>query len=361
MPSKIVPVIMSGGSGTRLWPLSRTRSPKQLHALVTERTMIGETAARVTGQADGVEFSAPVVVLNALQLEGARDALTEAAPQPSHYIIEPIGRNTAPVAAIAAEVVAEAEGPDALILLLPADHHIADVDGFRRAISAGAELAKAGHMVTFGIQPDRAETGYGYIRRGAETGPGFAVDAFTEKPNAQKAEAFLESGEYFWNAGIFLFRAATLTDEITRHASDVQAASSAALSAARIDGDEIHLDREAFARCPGISIDYAVMERTDQAAVIPADIGWSDVGAWHALWSLAETDSAENAVRGDVHLDSSSRTYAVSTGPAVLASGVEDLVIVATPDAVMVAPRSDSDAVKRLVAHLKETGRDELL
>ena len=359
--TKIVPVVMSGGSGTRLWPLSRKTHPKQLHALVTEQTMVQETVARVTGQVGDNAFADAIIVLNESQHDLARLQLEALGVVPSHFIVEPMGRNTAPVAAVAAELVAREHGEDALILLLPADHHIRKPDSFRNAIAQAAALAETGHIVTFGIKPDGPETGYGYIRRGEALNGGFTVARFTEKPDRETAQSFLDDGGYYWNAGIFMFGVGSVRRELDRHSSDVSTACRAALDAAVVDGRKLVLDSTAFATCPSISFDYAVMELTDHAAVVPADIGWSDVGAWSALWEIGEKDEGGNVVRGDVELVDARNSYVFSASQKVGIIGVEDLVVVATPDSVLVAHRNQCQDVKTIVTRLQEAGRDELL
>jgi mannose-1-phosphate guanylyltransferase/mannose-1-phosphate guanylyltransferase/mannose-6-phosphate isomerase len=359
--TRIVPVIMSGGSGTRLWPLSRAALPKQLHALVTDMTMVQETVRRVSGAGEGFDFETPIVVLNERQHDLARAQLEALGTAPSHYVVEPFGRNTAPVAAVAAELVRRVHGEEALILLLPADHHIRDVPGFRQAVGVGAGLAGQGHVVTFGIQPDSPETGYGYIQRGEALEGGYTVAKFTEKPDLERARAFLADGGYYWNAGIFLFGAGRLQAEMRAHCSDVLDACTAAVQRAEVSGSKILLDPEPFEACPSISFDYAVMERTDKAVVVPADVGWSDVGAWSALWSIADKDADGNAVRGDVELVGTRNSYVLSSGQKVGVIGVEDLVVVTTEDAVLVTRRDTCQDVKAIVERLKAEGRGDLL
>lgn len=359
--TKIVPVIMSGGSGTRLWPLSRKAHPKQLHALVTEQSMVQETVERVTGSAGDYDFADSIIVLNESQHDLARLQLEALGVMPSHFVVEPMGRNTAPVAAVAAELVAQEHGDDALILLLPADHHIRKADAFHQAIAEAAKLAETGHIVTFGIMPDGPETGYGYICRGEPVGGGYSVSAFTEKPDRDTAQAFLDDGRYYWNAGIFLFGVGSLRKEMDQHSPDVAKACRAALAAAVTQDRQIVLDADAFEACPSISFDYAVMEATAQAAVVPADIGWSDVGAWSALWEIGAKDPDGNVVRGDVDLVDVRSTYVFSAGQKVGVIGVEDLVIVATEDSVLVTHRAQCQDVKTIVNRLKDGGRHELL
>jgi len=358
---QIVPVIMSGGSGTRLWPLSRTASPKQLHALVSEMTLVQETVMRVTGSEGDYVFTPPVIILNESQHELASRQLDALGVAPSHYVVEPFGRNTAAVAAVAAEVVEDTYGADALVLLLPADHHIRDVAAFRRAIAAGAELAAAGHIITFGIAPDRPETGYGYILRGEPVGEGYGVSAFKEKPDRARAEAFLADGRYYWNAGIFMFGAAAAKDEMARYCPQVLDASADAVRLAVREGAKVLLDGGALQDCPSISFDYAVMERTDRAAVVPADIGWSDVGSWNALWEIAGKDGDGNVARGDVEFVDTRNSYALSDGCKLGVVGMTDVVVVATADAVLVVDRSASQEVKTVVERLKAQDRTDLL
>lgn len=358
---EIIPVIMSGGSGTRLWPISRTAHPKQLHALVSEMTMVQETVNRVSGHEDGIAFADPVIVLNEIQHELAETQLRAMGITEARFVIEPVGRNTAPVAAVAADLVTASHGAEALILLLPADHHIKDRDAFLAAIRAAAGLANEGRIVTFGIEPDGPETGYGYIHRGAASGAGFDVQAFTEKPDRATAQGFLASGEYYWNAGIFMFRADALREEMRNHCPDVLDGAAAALGRADADAAHVVLDRTAFEACPSISFDYALMERTGSAAVVPVSMGWSDVGSWAALWGLADKDGAGNAVRGDVTIIDGQDNYVVAGDHKVALIGVSDLIVVTTGDAVLVSRRDDSQEVKRVVDELKTRGRLDLL
>lgn len=323
--------------------------------------MVQATVERVTGKAGAHDFADAIIVLNESQHELARLQLEALGVAPSHFVVEPMGRNTAPVAAVAAELVARDHGEDALVLLLPADHDIRKPDAFRDAVAQAAALAEAGHIVTFGIQPDKPETGYGYIRRGDALGGGFTVARFTEKPDRETAEVFLADGGYFWNAGIFLFGVGSVRRELEQHNPDVSVACRAALDAALVDGRKLVLDSDAFSACPSISFDYAVMELTERAAVVPADIGWSDIGAWSALWDIGRKDAGGNVVRGDVELVNVRNSYVLSTGQAVGMIGVEDLVVVATSDSVLVAHRNQCQDVKTIVTRLQEAGRDELL
>ncbi len=323
--------------------------------------MVQETVARVTGSAGAFDFAESMVVLNETQHDLARLQLEALGVMPSHFVVEPMGRNTAPVAAVAAELVVREYGDDALILLLPADHHIRNVEAFHDAIAEAAKLAAGGHIVTFGIMPDGPETGYGYIRRGESLGGGFTVSAFTEKPDRETAQGFLDDGRYYWNAGIFLFGASSVRREMEIHCPRVAKACRAALEKAVTEDRQVVLDAASFEACPSISFDYAVMESTEQAAVVPADIGWSDVGAWGALWEIGEKDSDGNVVRGDVELVDAHNSYVFSSGQKVGVIGVEDLVIVATEDSVLVTHRQQCQDVKTIVNRLKDDGRLDLL
>lgn len=357
---RILPVIMSGGSGTRLWPLSREGMPKQLQALTSDDSMLVETARRVSGQVGALEFLPPLIILNAKQADTARTQLGEAGLSDARLVVEPVGRNTAAVAGAAAELAAATHGAD-LVLLLPADHYIRDVDAFRDAIARGSELAGEGRLVTFGIEPNEPHTGYGYIRRGEATGPGFDVRAFTEKPDAETAARFLGAGGYYWNAGIFLFAPDAVRGEMERQCPDVLDAVRKAIAAGLQVGDRLDLDAQAFARCPSISFDYAVMEGTEEAAVVPADIGWSDVGSFDALWQIRDKDSAGNAGTGEVSFLDSRHCFGFAGNARLVLCGVRDLVVVQTGDAVLVADRNDSQAIKTVVEQLKSEGRADLL
>ena len=360
--SVVVPVIMSGGSGTRLWPLSRTAHPKQLHALVTELSMVQETALRVAESTRSFQFERPIVVLNEIQHDLARLQLEAMSVPTSHFVIEPVARNTAAVAAVAAHLVAREHGPDALVLLLPADHHIRDVAAFHEAIETAASAASTGAITTFGIKPTGPETGYGYIERGAPLGDAFQVERFTEKPKLDVAQSFLDTGRYYWNAGIFLFGSGAVIEEMEQLCAPIAQAAKKALTHASEVSDEVNLCAESFAGCPSNSFDYAVMEKTDKAVVVPADIGWSDIGAWQALFDVAEDKTADgNVERGDVHLVDTRDSYVMTAGPRVGVVGLTNVVVVVTEDAVLVSDISRTQDVKALVNALKDEGRSELL
>jgi mannose-1-phosphate guanylyltransferase / mannose-6-phosphate isomerase len=354
----IHPVILSGGSGTRLWPMSRSFYPKQLLPLVGEHTLLQEAALRVAG-ASG--FAAPLVIANEEHRFIIAEQLREIDVAPRGIILEPVGRNTAPAAAVAALSLVEAE-PEALMLLMPSDHAVEDRAAFHAAVERAAAAAHAGRLVTFGIHPERAETGYGYIERGSpltDAAGAFMVARFVEKPDTPTAERYVASGDFFWNSGIFLFPAAPFLKELERLRPDMLTACRAAVQAARRDEDFCRLDKVAFAECPADSIDYAVMEHTALAAVVPVSMGWSDLGSWDALWELARKDAAGNAVVGNVIAEDAKNSYLRSEAGLVAALGVEDMIVVATQDAVMLAPRDRAQEVRRLVARLVKDKRSE--
>ncbi|ABI66726.1 mannose-6-phosphate isomerase, type 2 / mannose-1-phosphate guanylyltransferase (GDP) [Maricaulis maris MCS10] len=360
--SVVVPVIMSGGSGTRLWPLSRASHPKQLHALVSEMSMVQETVMRVSATREDFDIAPPIIVLNERQHELARLQLTELGVAPSHYVVEPVARNTAAVAAVAAALVAREYGEEALVLLLPADHHIRDGDAFHAAITAASSLAESGCIVTFGIQPSAPETGYGYIERGNRLDPGYRVKRFTEKPDVATAQRFIATGDYYWNAGIFMFGSGTVLAEMDGHCPDISSSSRAALADASVVDDLVVLCAKRFGECPSNSFDYAIMEKTSKATVVPADIGWSDVGAWSALWDIAEDKTPEgNVARGDVHFVDTQNSYVMTNGRRVGVVGMDNVVVVVTDDAVLVSDGSRTQDVKALVTALQDEGRSELL
>jgi mannose-1-phosphate guanylyltransferase/mannose-6-phosphate isomerase len=358
--SKIHPVILSGGSGSRLWPLSRAALPKQLLPLASTLSMLQETVSRLSGMA---EIAAPLMVCNAEHRFMVAEQMRAIAVQPHAIVLEPVGRNTAPAIAVAALMLAR-DDPDALMLVLPADHLIRDVAAFHDAIRYAATAASGGQLTTFGISAATPETGYGYIRRGEPlaTGEGvYRVAAFVEKPDLNTAVAYVASGEYFWNSGMFLFRASDFLAELASLRPDILAACRAALANANVDLDFLRLDPAAFEACPSESVDYAVMERTARAAVVPADIGWNDIGAWSALWEVGAKDARGNVLRGDVMLEDASNNLVRAESRMVAALGVSDLVIVETTDVVLVAARDRVQEVKALVDRLKAENRCEHL
>ena len=356
---KIYPVILSGGAGTRLWPLSRAVLPKQLLPLVSDQTMLQETVLRLAG---GADFAAPLIVCGNEHRFLVAEQLREIGVAPLGILLEPAGRNTAPAVAAAAQYL-RAVDPEALMLVLPADHVITDVAAFHAAIAGAAALAAGGALATFGVVPTAPETGYGYIHRGPAVGGGVAyqVDRFVEKPELDKARAFLDDGGYYWNSGMFLFRAERYLSELAGFAPAIAASAETAVQKAYRDMDFCRLDEAAFAASPSDSIDYAVMERTAHAVVVPADIGWSDVGSWSALREVLPHDADGNAARGDVYLDGVTDTLVRAESRIVALVGVRDLVVVETADAVLVAHKDQVQRVKQVVEHLKTKERTEHL
>ncbi len=358
----LIPVILSGGAGTRLWPLSRELYPKQFLPLVGERTMIQDTALRSIGLPD---ITAPIVVCNEAHRFLVAEQLRQVGVEPRSIMLEPAGRNTAPAVAIAALAALSGGtgeqkvqgGP--LLLVLPADHVLTDIAAFRRAVAAATAAAREGFFVTFGIVPTRPETGYGYIRRGAGQGAVPPVAEFVEKPDAARAQAFVESGNYFWNSGMFLLPAQGYLDELGRLDSAMLAACRKAFDGAQHDLDFVRLDRAAFEACRSDSIDYVLMEKTDRAAVVPLDAGWSDIGSWASLQDVLPADASGNVTRGDVIVESARNCLLYSTERLVAAVGLEGHVVIETKDAVMVAPKSHVQDVKRLVERMKQAGRSE--
>ncbi|HWQ38889.1 MAG TPA: mannose-1-phosphate guanylyltransferase/mannose-6-phosphate isomerase [Burkholderiales bacterium] len=357
---KLHPIILCGGSGTRLWPLSRTLLPKQFLPLVAKYTMLQETVLRSKGL-DGL--AAPIVVCSSEHRFLAAEQLREVGVEPAAQILEPAGRNTAPAVAVAALAVAQSDA-GGVMLVLPADHLIRDVPRFHRAVAQAAVHAQAGKLVTFGIVCKTPETGYGYIERGGAI-PGangsFAVARFVEKPDAARARQFVEAGTFYWNSGMFVFRADRYLEELSRFRPDILRASQEAWERRSQDLDFCRLDTESFTRCPAESIDYAVMEKTRDAVVVEADIGWSDIGSWASLWQVCAPDAQGNVTQGDVHLDGVRNSYVRAESRLVAAIGVEDLVIVETPDALLVTKKEHAQRVKDLVDALKAKQRDEYL
>ena len=352
--SKLQPVLLSGGSGTRLWPLSREGYPKQFLPLVGEDTMLQATWRRVAD----IAGAAPIVVANEDHRFLVAEQLRQVgAPKPD-ILLEPMGRNTAPAIALAALQAMHA-GEDPLLLVLPSDHVVADADAFRDAVREAAAAAEAGALVTFGILPSAPETGFGYIEAEHAGSDGVRkVRRFVEKPDGATAQRYLDSGGYYWNSGMFLFRASVLLAELERFRPEIVAACRDAFAAAKRDGDFIRVDPEAFARCPSDSIDYAVMENTDAAMVLPVDIGWNDIGSWSALWDVAARDEAGNAHHGDVIAVDSRNSYAYARRLVALV-GVDDLVVVETDDAVLVARKDRVQQVKDVVSQLKAAQRTQ--
>ena len=347
----IVPVILSGGSGTRLWPMSRPEMPKQLLALTAEQTMLQLTAKRAYGEA----FAAPIVVANARHADHIDAQLAEVGAAPQAVILEPVARNTAPAIALAAL----AAGSEDALLVMPSDHVIADIDAFHAAIEAAMPLVADGWLVTFGIAPDAPETGYGWIRIGEPLADGVhRVARFVEKPIRERAEEMLASGDHAWNGGIFLFRADIFLGALAAHAPAILAATQDAMRSASRNGTRIHPDADAFAASPDDSIDYAVMERAERVAVVPVDMGWSDVGSWDALHAISEHDEAGNANRGEVLAIDVRDCLIRSDGVRIAAVGISDLIVVASGNDVLILPRGRSQEVKKLIEAMKATAKD---
>lgn len=354
---QIVPVILSGGSGTRLWPVSRESFPKQLWPLISEHSLLQETALRATGAG----FTAPIVVCNHEHRFLIAEQLRLAGIEGARIVLEPVGRNSAPAITAAALLQAEND-PDAVLWMMAADAAITDVPALHAALERAAAAARAGHVVTFGMKPTAPETGYGYIEVGAPL-PGIdgvhALARFVEKPEAATAADLVASGTHLWNSGMFVFTARTLIDEMAAHAPDVLAAVRLSVERRQQDLDFLRLDPESFAAGPNISLDYAVAERTSRAAVVPADLGWSDVGSWNALWELAAKDAAGNAAIGDVVLEGARDCYVRSDGILTAVVGLRDAVVVVTEDAVLAMHRDQAQDVKKIVDRLKAAKRQQ--
>jgi mannose-1-phosphate guanylyltransferase/mannose-6-phosphate isomerase len=356
----ITPVILSGGSGTRLWPLSRELYPKQLLPLVGIRTMLQDTVTRLSG-IDGIE--APLIVANDTHRFMIAEQMRQIGVKPVAIMLEPVGRNTAPAVAVAA-LYALSRRKDPVLLVLPADHVIKDVASFQAAVAAGGRLAKQGRLITFGIVPTGPETGYGYIKKGKSLrakDSAYAVERFVEKPDLATATKYVSSGSYLWNSGMFMFRASAFLKELRRFAPAMLAACTKAYEASARDLDFLRLGKEAFAACPADSIDYAVMEKTVSAAVISLDAGWSDVGSWASLWEVHPRDRSGNAIAGDVIATDMKNSLIHAGSRLVAAIGLKDVVIVETADAVLVAHKEHSQKVKQVVDDLKREKRGEAL
>ncbi len=356
-------VILSGGSGTRLWPLSRAHYPKQLIPLLGDRSLLQDTVARLHGL--DVPQAPPLVVCNEQHRFMVAEQLRLLERGDGRILLEPVGRNTAPALTLAA-LAARADGDDPVLLATPADHVVRDAAAFRAAVAQGLAEAGRGAVVTFGIVPDRPETGYGYIRQGPAQGPGYRLAGFTEKPDQATAEAYLAGGDHLWNSGMFLLRASVWLAQLERFQPDMLAACRRAWEGGRADGDFCRIDAEAFTACPEDSIDYAVMEPLARAGdvpalVIPLDAGWSDVGSWDALWAVGGQDEDGNVTRGDVLSHDSRGNLVFAEHRLVGTVGVEDLIVVETADAVLVARKDRVQEVKALVDRLKAAGRDEVL
>ena len=367
---KLQPVILSGGTGSRLWPLSREMYPKQLIALVSEQTMLQETVSRLNGLNghEKITLLNPLVVCNEEHRFFVAEQLRQIGTPAEKIILEPVGRNTAPALTLAALAAA----PDTVLLVMPADHVIRDESVFHTAIEEGMHLSATGALVTFGIKPDSAQTGYGYIRMGAAlegAASAHAIDRFVEKPDSATAQSYVESGDYLWNSGMFMMQAASWLDEMQRLQPAMLESCRAALEGGEDDRDFYRVDAEIFAACPSDSIDYAVMEKitggTDAAAhpaaVIPLDAGWSDVGAWSSLWDVGDKDEAGNVIKGDVYAIDTRNSLLFAEQRHIASIGLDDVIVVETADAILVAHKDHDQSVKQVVERLKAEDRSEHL
>lgn len=357
--SKIVPVIMAGGSGTRLWPLSRQLHPKQFLPLVSEQTMLQETCGRL----DGIDHLPPLFICGEEHRFTVAEQLRLGQFEFGHIILEPEGRNTAPAAALAAlQAMKDNPHSEPVLLVLAADHVIRDKQAFEEAVTSALPFAEQGRLVTFGIVPKSPETGYGYIRTGdiLNDGAAMVVDRFVEKPDQATAEDYLSCGEYLWNSGMFMFKARQFLSELEAQRPDILAVCRQAMSKASVDIDFIRPDSDTFMSCPEDSIDYAVMEKTKDAVVVPIDCGWSDVGSWAALWEVSDKDANGNAIKGDVLALDSRNCFIQSDRKLIATVGLDGVVIVESDDAIMVADKGRVQDVKAIVAQLKEQGRSEV-
>ncbi|MFM2476531.1 mannose-1-phosphate guanylyltransferase/mannose-6-phosphate isomerase [Celerinatantimonas sp. MCCC 1A17872] len=352
----IVPVIICGGNGSRLWPLSRNAFPKQYLSLNSSQTMLQDTISRVSK----LDLNPPLLVCNEQHRFIVAEQLRQKKCSNSGILLEPVGRNTAPAIALSAFNAIEKDN-DALLLVLAADHVIQNEDSFLQSVVAAKKLAEQGKLVTFGIVPTEPHTGYGYIRQGSSLEAGFEVAEFVEKPDLSTAQDYLSSGNYLWNSGMFLFKASRYLEELQNFRPDIYDICQKAFASAKTDLDFIRVDKDIFASCPDESVDYAVMEKTKDAVVIPMDAGWSDVGSWSSLWEVNKKDSQGNAARGDVMLENTNNSYIYSQSRLVATVGVDDLVVVETKDAVLVAHKDKVQQVKKIVERLKADKRCEYL
>ncbi len=363
----ITPVILAGGSGTRLWPLSRKLYPKQFMSLVDEKTLFQDTLERIK---DLDDLGGAMVLCNHEHRFTVGEQLRAIGIEASEIVLEPVGRNTAPALTVAALMVSRTD-PAAVLLVLPADHFIGDKTAFLRTIDSGRRFAEKGYLVTFGIVPETPETGYGYIRKGrqlvadmgTENGspPAWQIDRFVEKPDLPTATEYIESGGYCWNSGMFMFRADTFLAEMKLFAADILAACSRAVEKGKRDLDFFRLDPEAFNACPSDSVDYAVMEKTERGVMVALDSEWNDLGSWEALWQVGSKDETNNVIHGDVCLEDVENCFVHATSRLVAGVGLSNLVVVETKDAVLISPRDRVQHVKKLVERLKRQGRSEAL
>jgi len=365
MSQKIQPVILSGGSGSRLWPLSRSMYPKQLLPLVTEKTMLQETALRLNDLS--VDVLPPIIVCNEEHRFFVAEQMRELGIKNPQIILEPVGRNTAPALTLAALATQE-KSSDAVMLVMPADHVIDDIETFHKIVKQGILLALDKYLVTFGIEPNAPETGYGYIKTGTQIKDSAClIERFVEKPDATKAQAYLDSGEFLWNSGLFMMTAVSWLHEIESLNKDIFTASTKAYENAVVDNDFYRIDKDAFEASPSDSIDYAVMEKAagsgattkHKAAVIPLNAGWSDVGVWSSLWDVGEKDAQGNVTKGDVALHDTENSLLYSSERYIAAVGLKDTIVVETSDAILVANKDSAQDVKKIVEALKKQNRDE--
>lgn len=351
-----LPVVLAGGSGSRLWPLSRQNYPKQFLALSGQKSMLQETLLRL----DGVDHLTPMIVSNEAHRFIVAEQLRQAQVGDSKIILEPLARNTAPAITLAA-LTAVAQGEDPILLVLAADHYIANAPAFHGAIQQALQLAQQDRLVTFGITPTQPETGYGYIHTGAALEAGFEIQGFKEKPNAETAQHYIDSGEYLWNSGMFMFKASVFLNELQRLCPDLLADCKTALAAAKPDPYFIQIPADEFAQCRSESVDYAVMEHTDKGAVVALDAGWSDLGSWASIYESGPIDNNQNRITGDVLTHKTTNSLIQSNHRLVATVGVDDLVIVETADAVLVGHKSDTQAVREIVDQLKTKKRPEYI
>ena len=352
----LVPVLLSGGVGSRLWPLSRELNPKQFLPLTGELSLLEQTLQRTLK----FESSAPIIVCNEAHRFMVAEQIRNAEVAVDAIILEPVARNTAPAVAVAA-LRAIKQSPDAVMLVMPADHVIQDEAAFAAAVELGLAQAQQGQLVTFGIVPEAAETGYGYIRRAAAEQSGcFAIAEFVEKPSLEVAKSYVDSGDYYWNSGMFLLGAKTYLDELKVFAPEMLLAAEQAFASASEDLDFIRLGADEFAACPSDSIDYAVMEKTEKGMVVPLSCGWSDVGAWSSLWEVGDKDDQGNVVNGDAILHNTENSYIHSSSRLITTVGVDSIVVVETADAILVADKGQVQDVKAIVNALKSAKRDEV-
>ena len=365
----ILPVILAGGSGSRLWPLSRELYPKQFLNIAGEQSMLQQTLQRLQGLDEHLTDSncdAPLIICNEEHRFIAAEQARASNIQHSGILLEPVGRNTAPAIALAALQALSYSNSnqqiesDPILLVLAADHHIAKATEFQQTVARGVEYARQGKLVTFGITPNAPETGYGYIKQGEPLSRNvYAIECFVEKPDLTTAEQYINSGQYLWNSGMFMFRASRYLEELAEHSPEILAACKLALATQNTDLDFIRIDAEAFKSSPSDSIDYAVMEKTSHAAVIPMDVGWNDIGSWSAIWDVSEKDEHNNVIEGDVLTVDSQHNYIHAENKLVATVGVDNLIIVETKDAILVAKKDKVQGVKSIVSQLNQAGRAE--